>query len=151
LSLYKEHAKFNIFLALPILLIGGIYFLHPPRPFLLTFASAFVYSTLFMNPDLDLARQIRLFSLRGFLTLPFRSYSSVFRHRGLSHHPLLGSLTRILWLLGWYVVIFYLVYKAVPTKASFLGFYEQYKPFIHYGFAGICLSDWCHLFLDLKD
>ena len=149
--MYREHARFNLFIALPILLGGMYYFLHPHLNFIITFASAFIYSTLFMNPDLDLANQIRLFSIRGILSLPFRSYSKFFCHRGLSHNLLLGSLTRIAWLLGWAILFFLIVYKTLPTKLSILKLYKHYQPFILYGLAGVCLADWGHLLLDMKE
>ncbi|MCB1084727.1 MAG: DUF2227 family putative metal-binding protein [Chlamydiia bacterium] len=151
MALYKQHAQFNLFIALPILLGALYYFLHPGRPHMLTFAAAFAYSTLFMNPDLDLAHQIRLFSIRGLLTLPFRSYSKFFRHRGLSHHPFLGSLTRILWLALWGALISLILYKTLPSHKSIKQFYKRHELFILYGFAGVCLSDWSHLLLDRKE
>ena len=49
-----------------------------------------------MNPDLGLVHKIKLFSLRGFITLPFRGYSKIFKHKGISHSFLLGSFTRII-------------------------------------------------------
>ena len=151
MSQYKEHSKFNIFVALPILLAATFYFMHPHRDLLLTFAGTFIYSTLFMSPDMDLAYQIRLFSLRGLFSLPFRSYAQFFSHRGLSHNIILGSATRILWLAGWGLLIFFAVYKALPTKSTVLKFYKHNESFILYGLAGICLADWCHLLLDRKE
>ena len=84
MAMYKQHAQFNLFIALPILMGAMYYFLHPARDLMFTFAGTFAYSTLFMNPDMDLANQIRLMSIRGILSIPFRSYSKVFSHRGLS-------------------------------------------------------------------
>ncbi|MDN3509544.1 MAG: DUF2227 family putative metal-binding protein [Candidatus Neptunochlamydia sp.] len=150
MAMYKRHAKFNIFIALPILLGVMYYFLHPVRGLMLTFSGAFVYSTLFMNPDLDLANQIRVFSIRGFLTFPFRSYAKFFSHRGLSHNVVLGSFTRIAWLMGWGFLSFLVFYKTLPSKEGLLSLYEHYQPFILYGLAGVCLADWGHLLLDRK-
>lgn len=151
MAMYKGHARFNLCFALPILL-GAMYFFLKPNPHLMiTFGAVFIYSTLFMNPDLDLANQIRLFSIRGLLTLPFRSYAKFFSHRGLSHHVLLGSLTRILWLAAWGCLIFLIYYKTLPTKATFYKFYRHYQPYIIYAFAAICIADWCHLLLDRKE
>lgn len=151
MAMYKGHAKFNLFLALPILLGGMYYFLHPHRDLMITFAAVFTYSTLFMNPDLDLANQIKLFSIRGLLTFPFRSYAKFFSHRGLSHNVILGSATRILWLAAWGTLVFFIMYKSLPTKASLYKFYRHYQPFILYSAAAICLADWCHLLLDRKE
>jgi len=151
MAMYKQHAQFNLFIALPILLGAMYYFLHPTRELMLTFAGTFAYSTLFMNPDLDLANQIKLFSIRGILTLPFRSYAKFFSHRGLSHHLILGSFTRILWLLAWGALGFLLIYKTLPQKKDLLKVYFQYQPFFLYSLAGICLADWGHLLLDMKE
>lgn len=82
--------------------------------------------------------------------MPFRLYSRVFAHRGISHSPLFGSLTRILWLAMIALGIFYLVYQVIPSKHSFLKFFHRYEPFILFGFAGIFLADLCHLILDRK-
>ena len=123
MSSYKQHTRFNLFIALPILLIGVAYFIHPHRYLMITFAASFAYATLFMNPDLDLANQIRLLSLRGILSLPFRSYARCFSHRGLSHHIIFGSLTRILWLSGWFALIFFICYQSLPKTCSILSFY----------------------------
>lgn len=151
MAMYKQHAQFNLFIALPVLMGAIYYFLHPARDLMLTFAGTFAYSTLFMNPDLDLANQIRLMSLRGVLSLPFRSYAKVFSHRRLSHHPLLGSFTRIVWLAGWAALGFLIVYKSLPSQKSLLKFYYHYQPFILYSLAGICFADWGHLLLDMKE
>jgi uncharacterized metal-binding protein len=151
MSQYKEHSKFNIFVALPVLLATAFYFLHSHHYLLLTFAGTFTYSTLFMSPDMDLAYQIRLFSLRGLFSLPFRSYAQFFSHRGLSHHIIFGSATRILWLAAWGCLVFSAIYKALPTQSSLLKFYKQHELYILYGLAGICLADWCHLLLDRKE
>lgn len=151
MSQYKEHSKFNIFVALPVLLAAAFYFFHPHHYLLLTFAGTFVYSTLFMSPDMDLAYQIRLYSLRGFFSLPFRSYAQFFSHRGLSHNFVLGSVTRIIWLAAWGCLAFVVIYKALPTQSSLLKFYKRHEFYILYALAGICLADWCHLLLDRKE
>ncbi len=150
MSQYKTHTKFNLLIALPLLLAGAYYFLNPSRELLITFGITFIYSTLFMNPDLDLAYHIRITSIRGLLSLPFRSYARVFKHRGLSHHILFGSATRILWLALWAAVIFLLVYQTLPDKGTLLKYYLRHQSYILYGFAGICFADWGHLLLDIK-
>jgi uncharacterized metal-binding protein len=150
MSNYKGHCAFNVFFALPALVAFQFYFLHPQPLLVGTFIATFVYTTLFMNPDLDLVHRIKLTSLRGIFSLPFRAYSTLFKHRGISHSFFLGSLTRIAWLSGVGLLLFYLTYKTLPSMASFLFFWQRNKPLLLYGFAGICLADWCHLLLDLK-
>jgi uncharacterized metal-binding protein len=150
MSNYKTHVAFNLFLALPVTTAGAYYLYEPSRPFLITFILAFFYGTCFMNPDLDLIHQIKLFSIRGILTLPFRFYSKIFKHRGLSHSILFGTATRVLWLAGVALLLFYLVYQAVPSKNTFLFYLNHYKPYLFHGLAGIVLADLCHLILDYQ-
>ncbi|MCB1115815.1 MAG: DUF2227 family putative metal-binding protein [Chlamydiia bacterium] len=150
MSNYKAHAKFNLFVALPLLVGGLAYFFHPKPEELITFAATFAYATLFMNPDVDLASQIRLFSIRGLLTLPFRSYAAFFRHRGLSHNLILGSFTRIIWLFGWGALIFFILYKTLPNTGTLMKFYKRHEFYLIYALAAICLADWGHLLLDRK-
>jgi len=150
MSSYKTHVSFNLLLALPITAVGLCYVYNPPTPFLITFMSAFLYSTCFMNPDLDLIHQIKLFSIRGLLTLPFRFYSKIFKHRGLSHSIFFGTATRILWLSAVGLLLFYLVYETLPEERKFLSYLNDYKLYVLYGLAGVVLADWCHLALDFK-
>ena len=119
MSNYKTHVAFNLLCALPVATGGICYIYTPSKHLLITFIGAFVYGTCFMNPDLDLIHQIKLFSWRGFLTLPFRFYSKIFKHRGLSHSFLFGTATRILWLGGIALLLFYAVYQTLPAKKNF--------------------------------
>ncbi|MCB1109040.1 MAG: DUF2227 family putative metal-binding protein [Chlamydiia bacterium] len=149
MSQYKTHAKFNLFLALPVL-VGAIYYLfHPYWTLLALFSFAFAYSTLFMSPDMDLAHQIKFFSLRGLLTSPFRLYSRIFRHRGLSHSILFGTLTRIGFLSLLALAGLWIYSQAFPSPNSFLVFLKSNQIPIIYAFAGIFCADLCHLLLDI--
>ena len=143
---YKTHTGFNLFFALPTLIGLGYYFFQPPEKALITFTVTFIYATLFMNPDLDLVHQIKLFSVRGFITLPFRGYSKIFKHRGISHSFLLGSVTRIIWLSS----ILLLVGFSFSFSEYLFSFYEHFKTYFIYALIGICLADWSHLLLDTK-
>ncbi len=61
------------------------------------FALTYVVSSVWLSPDLDLAhsRPARRWGPLRWLWLP---YSWAFRHRGLSHAPLWGPLTRLAYL-----------------------------------------------------
>jgi uncharacterized metal-binding protein len=145
---YKTHSIFNIFLALPFLILTLVHFFNPSIAMLFTFSICFIYSTLYMNPDLDLANKIKLFSLRGILTLPFRRYSLIFHHRGISHFFILGTITRILYLgFLYYILIFLLDKPLFDKKALLLIFKNNY---FQYGFLAIIVADLFHLILDLK-
>jgi len=62
------------------------------------FLVGYVVSMLLLSPDLDLrrSRPTRRWGVASVLWLP---YSAFFRHRRLSHHLVLGPLTRIAYLL----------------------------------------------------
>ena len=103
-----------------------------------------------MSPDVDVANQIKLFSLRGLITLPFRLYAALFSHRGISHHPIWGSITRIVYLSALFFAGLYLYSKTLPSAVDLFYLYSKYKIQIWTGVAAIFLADFCHLILDYK-
>jgi uncharacterized metal-binding protein len=58
------------------------------------FAGAYLFSSLLLSPDLDLRhnRSRRRWGLLGFIWIP---YTKIFKHRGVSHSVLWGTLTRL--------------------------------------------------------
>jgi len=62
------------------------------------FVGAHAFSMLFLSPDLDLRRS-RAFGRWGVFRWLWIPYAVMFRHRRISHHPVVGPLTRILYLL----------------------------------------------------
>ncbi|MCX7844855.1 MAG: metal-binding protein, partial [Candidatus Bipolaricaulota bacterium] len=70
------------------------------REELLPLTLGYLAGSLFLSPDLDLyhSRPARRWRPLRVLWWP---YTRVFRHRGLSHHPLLGPLSRLLYLGLW--------------------------------------------------
>jgi len=74
----------------------------------IAFVLAYAFSMLFLSPDLDLARS-RASRRWGFARVLWLPYALLFRHRGLSHSPLLGPLTRILYLLAIALLVLLLV------------------------------------------
>lgn len=145
---YKTHTLFNLLIPLP-LAAGSIYlFVNSDPVYLSLFSGFFIYGTLFMSPDMDLAEKIKLFSLRGLLSLPFRFYSLFFRHRGLSHSLWFGTLTRILWLFGFCCLLLYLYGHALPTKKGLLLLLKTYQKELAFAFSGLFFADFSHLLLD---
>lgn len=130
---YQTHVTFNLFFGLPMALIA-IKNVGTSQE-LMAFSAAYIYGTLLLHPDLDLAYKIRLFSWKGLLTLPFRLYSRLFRHRGLSHMPVVGTLTRVAWLMA----LFYLIGWALPDFNSALTWFAM---------GGVVVADVFHLVLD---
>jgi uncharacterized metal-binding protein len=150
MSNYKTHVVFNLLVGLPAAIVGMHYTLHPSSSLLITFIVTFFYGTCFMSPDLDLVHKIKLRSIRGICSLPFRLYSKFFKHRGLSHSFLFGTLTRVLWLSAVGFIIFFAIYQTFPTQKSILLYFKQHKLYIYYALAGVTMADWCHLILDYR-
>ncbi|MCP5492031.1 MAG: DUF2227 family putative metal-binding protein [Chlamydiales bacterium] len=146
---YKTHAKFNLFIALPSFsLIVYFYFTQDVR-LLSIFIAAFAYSTLFMNPDLDLAHQIKFLSIRGVLTSPFRLYSKIFSHRGFSHSIVFGTLSRLLFLAVLALLCMWIYTQANPSLNGVWSFILNHQTPLLYAFSGIFLADLSHLALDI--
>ena len=146
-SNYKTHSIFSSLITLPFCLFVIYKYLNLNLKETLLFSSTFLYATLFMSPDVDVASKIKLKSVRGFFTLPFRSYSKIFRHRGISHSLVFGFVTRVVWLALWAVAILYLIKKPFSTDKVFR-FGLSYKSELMWIFSGIIISDASHIFLD---
>ncbi len=139
---FRTHVTVNLFLGLPLGLAALKYTVLSTPTDMLSFAAAYIYGTLFLHPDMDLARNIRLFSLKGLLTLPFRPYSYLFRHRGISHVIIIGTLTRVLWLLGFITLSFSCLGWANPNIANWN------QPLVWFGISGLATADFFHVLLD---
>lgn len=147
---YKTHCYFNAFFALPLLILF-LHFLKTESKYLAIFSCSFIYSTLFFSPDLDLIHKIKLFSLRGFLSLPLIGYSKVFKHRGFSHLIVLGTLSRIAWA-AWIIFVFLSVLssfeRAMCIKEGILNLITKEKTSFFYLFLALFCADGCHILLD---
>jgi Uncharacterized metal-binding protein len=133
----RVHETVNL-LALP----PTLYFLPEPLP-KLPFAVGYLVGTFWLTPDLDLATS-RPSKRWGILRLIWLPYAWLFPHRGLSHRPFLGALTRVLYLaaiagLGLWLLdtLGYHLRFNFPVGQNWLSF-----------FAGIFVADLLHLFLD---
>ncbi|MCH9613583.1 MAG: hypothetical protein SP1CHLAM54_05880 [Chlamydiia bacterium] len=146
---YKAHSTFNLLLILPLAAWGVVHFFNPTHKVGACFIATFAYSTLFMSPDVDLANQNKLLSIKGILTLPFRLYSRLFAHRGLSHIPIIGTVTRLAYLGAIALLAYYVMNKTLPSMESLALIFQSYDIYILYGLAGIVLADIGHLILDL--
>lgn len=69
----------------------------PTFEYLLLFCLAFIYGTVLLSPDLDLVDSDPTKSW-GLLRFTWRPYARLFKHRGVSHTPVVGTLTRIVYL-----------------------------------------------------
>lgn len=69
----------------------------PTFEYLLLFCLAFFCGTVLLSPDLDLIDSDPAKSW-GIARFIWRPYARLFKHRGVSHMPVVGTLTRIVYL-----------------------------------------------------
>ncbi|MFN3346838.1 MAG: DUF2227 family putative metal-binding protein [Candidatus Bipolaricaulaceae bacterium] len=100
-------AHLAVELALLPLCVGAGYGLGL-RAELVPLALGYLAGSLFLSPDLDLyhSRPARRWRPLRVLWWP---YARLLRHRGLSHHPLFGPLSRLLYLGLWALLVWLLV------------------------------------------
>ena len=103
----KTHEIVNLVALVPML-----YFV--PSEYTLYFAGGYVAGTFLLSPDIDLphSRSSKRWKILRCFWFP---YQALFSHRGLSHVPVLGTFTRILYLV--FILIF--LYFALIGILSF--------------------------------
>lgn len=113
------------------------------------FCLAFLTGTYLLSPDLDVSGSDPARSW-GIVQTIWRPYASVFKHRGVSHVPVLGTLTRLLYLAALaYVcgsVLYSLMDRAWPISVDDLR--TLAGPRAVCLFAGLVVSDLAHLAAD---
>ncbi len=147
---YRTHLSFNLLIGYPIGAVIFYIYCSQDHGYFALFSSAFLLSSLFFNPDLDIAHSCKLFSIRGLLTAPFRPYSFLFSHRGISHLPLIGTATRLAYLGALAVCIFICYEQTLPSFGFLHMLYDTYTQPIWIGISGLAYGDICHIILDGK-
>ena len=89
------------------------------QPLALIFVLAYLFSSLLLSPDLDLARSDP-HNRWGLLRHCWKPYAKLFRHRGLSHNPLLGPLSRLVYLGLWAAAVLILPRYLFAVEIEFL-------------------------------
>lgn len=125
------------------------------------FGGSFVFATFLLSPDLDLHHSSPAQNW-GYLKTIWLPYSKIFKHRGLSHVPILGTGTRFIYLcvLACFGILIYDIASAQSfnwsvIQSSQLTHFEDFLAFIagHETFcisilAGAAASDLSHLLVD---
>jgi uncharacterized metal-binding protein len=121
------------------------------------FQLGWMFSTFFFGPDIDLRPRKRM----GFVRVLFYPYSWLHKHRGLSHHPFFGSLTRIVYLivLGWAISCFLIFFDLLAW--TYFDYWLNFKLFaskfninnsfdvgLIWAITGIALADLSHVCID---
>lgn len=151
----KAHDKFNLLIGTIILF--GLFFLKLHWQLIVSFSLGFLLSTFIFSPDTDIMPKKRAGPLR-YLLFP---YSIFFKHRGLSHSFIFGTVTRVFY--GFFVFFAFIFifhkmgYLESDTKKMstliyefFLAFNLNQHPYkmLTLCFLGLFIADCCHLLLD---
>lgn len=95
----KVHLRIELGLFFILTICGGIFIEKGVLPLrdVGAFLGAYLFSSLFLSPDLDLweSRATKRWGIGRILWYP---YSRLFHHRRVSHHLIFGPLTRIVYL-----------------------------------------------------
>ena len=151
----KNHDRLNLLIGM--ILVGTLIGFTLNWALAFFFLAGWLFSTLFFSPDIDIVPKKRT----GFLQFILYPYSILFKHRGLSHHLVFGTLTRLVYgiiLFGILVFIFYKMgYLSISLSHYGKFLYEFIKNFDYsqsiykylvWFFSGMFLSDLCHIFVD---
>lgn len=139
---YRTHVSVNLLVSFPLSIAALKYTVNLSPMELASFSAAFIYGTFFLHPDLDLAKNIRLFSFKGLMTLPFRPLSFFMKHRGLSHAPIFGTILRVLWLL----IVLSIVMSLIDWSYPEINLWSYSAVWLALG--GLAISDISHILLD---
>ncbi|MDK2946892.1 Uncharacterized metal-binding protein [Methanolobus vulcani] len=84
---------------------------------IVAFSIAYIFATLFLSPDLDISS--KPYKRWGALRILWWPYKELFKHRGLSHHPVVGPLSIVANLLVIVAAVFLIIgidYEAIPSS-----------------------------------
>ena len=154
MALGRTHDLLNL-VALP----SFLYFL--PKELYVPFGLGYMVGTFFLSPDIDLpnSRPTKRWSLLRCVWTPYQSFS---RHRGLSHMPVLGSLVRLIYLVGVVIFTYFVLLGVVSMLDKNLGLsLAGYDPFellnrafrsreSLYFVAGVVCADIVHILIDIS-
>ena len=151
----KTHTKIDLFVL--ILIVGGVlyhrtYFVDllgedKLWTYIAAFSGAYLFGTLLLSPDLDLDR-CRSSNNWGIFRFLWSPYARAFKHRGLSHVPIFGTLTRVLYLLLLIGIVVLVVRFVFGRSVSFPSLKRTDIRLVAALAAGLCLSDLLHIAAD---
>ncbi len=139
---YSSHLIFNFFL---LILIVPLYlqlepFLTPIQLYI--FLLFYFIGSAYLTPDMDTKSEAQ--QRCGIFCFPYRKAS---KHRGASHHWLLGTLSRIIYILL-IISLFILIIYGRDGIYSFINALILYKKEMVIASSGMFLSNLFHIILD---
>lgn len=155
MAMGKTHDGFNLFLGMiccGILIGAGLeVFVWPP------FFFGWLFATLVFSPDTDLMPKKRTGLLQFFLY----PYSILFKHRGLSHGVITGTLTRVTYAILVAGLMVFVLSKMGYVDFAAQGYWQGLWRFVHdynydlpiyravtWLYIGMAGADACHILLD---
>lgn len=158
---YKHHCITNIFSLLASHV--GLYYMQVGLHQQASFAGAFLFATFLMNPDLDLPHSTPTRNW-GILKFLWKPYNKKLKHRGISHFPVFGTLTRIfyltlfialmlsiydLWNADWNETLNDLIMQENSKIKGVLDWILTQGNLLLFALGGLVLADLLHLLSDL--
>ena len=153
----RTHTRIDLFFLVVILGVGACFW-KPLVQFFgrdemveygTVFVVAYLFGTFLLSPDLDLKVSDPMKNW-GILRLLWRPYSYAFKHRGLSHMPIVGTLTRLLYM----VLVAYVLFAVINVffdlgwQMSFEDAKKIDRNIVLWALAGLCLPDLFHILAD---
>lgn len=148
----KTHDLINLVAFPPI-----VYYLHPSD--FISFSTGYLIGTFFLTPDNDLylSKPNSRWKLLKFIWFP---YTKLFRHRGISHIPIYGTIIKILYLSFIAFMFLYLSkllinflipdnnFQVLKIDNLDLNSFLQNVSFLSF-FFGLILAEFVHIFTDI--
>lgn len=147
---------------LPVFMLIAVFLTSNPW-LVACFVAGYVLSTYYLPPDLDTVSNA--YYRYGRLRFIWRPYQKLFSHRGLSHFVLIGTFTRVVYLLCLFLAGFYLLawllswqpWAGIQLNTSGvtellrdpgLFMYLPFRNHIIWLFGGLFIGDLMHIFFD---
>lgn len=113
------------------------------------FVVAYLFGTFLLSPDMDLNTSDPMKNW-GLLRLLWRPYANVFKHRGISHMPILGTLTRVIYIVLLVYVVFAVANALFDLRwaLSLQNLKDVDRVAVVWGLCGLCLPDIFHIAAD---
>jgi uncharacterized metal-binding protein len=138
-----------------IVLPPAVYYLQPSD--FVSFTAGYLVGTFFLTPDNDiyLSKPNKRWKILKIIWIP---YTKIFKHRGVSHIPLYGTVFKIIYLsIMFFFILFtfkYIFSYIYPDKQIITFNIDSLKdfvstPFVFSFFVGMVLAELVHIFTDI--
>jgi uncharacterized metal-binding protein len=138
---YNTHRIFNYVIFIAIAALALYESINPKQ--LLALSIGFYIGTDFLTPDLD--TESTAIKRLGRFKILFLPYKWAFTHRQSSHNIVYGAVVRILYVSIIILVLYYVLFKSIPSGTLF---FSAYSAYIILFLIGIVIANALHVLLD---